>query len=50
MSRTERIEYLERVSRNQGIAIVILFAATWALAAALFRKGILSPKDLLADA
>lgn len=50
MSRTERIEHLERVSRNQGIAIVILLAATWALAAALFRKGVLSPKDLLADA
>ena len=50
MSKNERLKHLERVQRNQGVAILVLLVACWALFAALFRKGVLSPKDLLADA
>lgn len=50
MSKSERLEHLERVQRNQAIAILVLLGTGWVLLAALFRKGVLSPKDLLADA
>jgi hypothetical protein len=50
MSKSERLKHLERVQRNQGVAILVLLCTGWFLLAALFRKGVLSPKDLLADA
>ena len=46
MSRAE----LERVLHYHALALIGVIAAVWVLAAALFRKGVLSPKDLLADA
>lgn len=48
--KLERIRQLERVQRNQGIILLSLLVLGWMTLAALFRRGVLSPKDLLADA
>jgi hypothetical protein len=46
----DNLEHVERVQRNQGIAVMLILAALVFLFAALTEKGVLSYGDLLETA
>ncbi len=50
MSQGKRFSDVERRLDFQGVVLVLTAVAVLAIGAALLRKGILSPRDLVADA
>jgi len=50
VSQGKRFSDVERRLDFQGVVLVLTAVAVLAIGAALLRKGILSPRDLVADA